>query len=106
MSVLDYEKVDGIAKGSDLKSIRLLISDHLNWENEYEHLLALQEKINSYISFCESQQYNAIYKNYVVEYAVFEIHFKYEPTANAIKFLETVNKQLNELGIVIEVHVG
>lgn len=106
MSVLDYNKVDGIAKGNDLKSIRLLISDHLDWENEYEHLISLQEKINAYISFCENQQYNAIYKNYVVEYAVFEIHFKYEPTANAIKFLENVNNKLNEIGIVIECHMG
>lgn len=106
MSVLDYQKIDGIAKGNDSRGIKLLISDHLDWENEYEHLLSLQEKINAYITFCESQQYKEIYEDCIVEYAVFEIYFKYDPTSNAIKFLETVNSQLNELGISIEYYIG
>ena len=39
------------------KALILLISDHLDWKNEYDHLLRLQEKINSYITFCEEHQW-------------------------------------------------
>lgn len=106
MSILDRETVDGIALDKDGKGIRLLIADHLDWSNEYEHLLMLQEKINSYIVFCEEHQYNQVYKNISVEYAIFEIHFKYEPTAKAISFLEQVQKQVNEMGIAIECHIS
>ena len=60
MSVVDKDKVDGIALTED-KIIKLLITDHLSWEKEYEHLLILQEKINSYLAFCESDQYREIY---------------------------------------------
>ena len=41
----------------------------------------------------------------LIEYAVFEIHFKYEPTKKAMDFLEQVQRQVNELGITIECHI-
>lgn len=39
MSVLDKETVDGIALDRDGNGIRLLITDHLDWGNEHNHLL-------------------------------------------------------------------
>lgn len=105
MSVLDKEMVDGMALDNDGEGIRLLISDHLDWENEYEHLLILQKKINSYIDFCEDHQYEQVYKDNLIEYAVFEIHFKYEPTEKTFKFLEQVQRQINEMGITLECYI-
>lgn len=105
MSVLDSGTIDGMATDENGKALILLISDHLDWKNEYEHLLRLQEKINSYITFCEEHQYNEFYEEDLIEYAVFEIHFKYEPTKKAIDFLEQVQRQVNELGITIECHI-
>ena len=49
MSVLDSGTIDGMATDENGKALILLISDHLDWKNEYDHLLRLQEKINSYI---------------------------------------------------------
>jgi len=106
MSILDKGTVDGMAPDKAGKGIRLLIADHLDWSNEYEHLLALQEKINAYIAFCEDHQYEQIYKDIAVEYAIFEIHFKQEPTKAAMNFLEQVGRQLNEMGIAIECHIS
>lgn len=106
MSVLDKETVDGIALDVHGKGIRLLISDHLGWSDEYNHLLALQEKINAYIAFCEEHQYNQVYKNIIVEYAIFEIHFMFEPTLKAMNFIEQVQRQVNEMGILIECHIS
>lgn len=106
MSVIDKETIDGIAINEDGKSIRLLITDHIEWSDEYNHLLILQEKINAYIAFCEEHQYEQIYKELEVEYAIFEMHFMFEPTSKAIKFLEQVQLQLNEIGIAIECHMA
>lgn len=106
MSVLDRDTVDGMALDKDEKGIRLLIADHLDWSNEYQHLLLLQEKINAYIVFCESKQYNQVYKNILDEYIILEIHFRYEPTINTMNFLEQVQRQVEEIGIVIECHIS
>ena len=106
MSVLDKETVDGMALDQDGKCLCLLISDHLDWSNEYQHLLALQEKINNYILFCEDEQYCQVYQDAPIEYAVFEIHFMHEPTEKAWKFLEQVQKQVNELGITLRCHIS
>ena len=57
MSVLDSGTIDGMATDENGKALILLISDHLDWKNEYDHLLRLQEKINSYITFCEEHQW-------------------------------------------------
>lgn len=62
MSVLDRGIVDGIASDKEGEGIRLLITDHLDWSNEYHHLLALQEKNKYLYCFCEEQQYKQAYK--------------------------------------------
>ena len=105
MSVLDKDTVDGIALDQGGKCLRLLISDHLDWNNEYTHLVALQEKINAYIVFCEGRQYCPVYPDAQIAYAVFEIHFMHEPTTKAWNFLEQVQRQINEMGITLECHL-
>lgn len=101
MSVLEKETVDGMAINEKENEIRLLLSDHLEWSNEYTHLLALQDKINAYIEFCEGQQYYEVYGKIDIARIVFEIHFKYEPTEKALSFLEVVQHQVASLGIVV-----
>jgi len=102
MSILDKETLDGIAVNEGEEELRLLLTDHLDWSNEYSHLLALQDKINAYIEFCEGQQYQEIYGDVTVERIVFEIHFRYEPTAKALHFLNIVQQQVIALKIVVE----
>ena len=106
MSVLDEKIVDGIALAQDGKCLCLLITDHLDWSREYDHLISLQNKINGYISFCENRQYCEIYPDAQIECAVFEIHFLYEPTEKAWKFLEEVQKQVNEMGIRLRCQIS
>lgn len=55
MSVLNSDVLDGVAHNNG--ELVMLISDHLDWSNEGEHLLALQDKINAYIAFWETMQY-------------------------------------------------
>lgn len=102
MSVLEKNTIDGIGISEDGKTIVLLLSDHLSWESEYEHLIQLQEKINGYIEFWESKQYKAIYKK-SFKHAVIEIHFKYRITDKCMQFLTVVSGQLRELRMEIKI---
>ena len=49
MSVVDNKTVDGVALTDDKKGIILLITDHLEWKDEYQHLIMLQAKINGMV---------------------------------------------------------
>ena len=105
LSVVDNKTVDGVALTDDKKGIILLITDHLEWKDEYQHLIMLQAKINAYISFLEEKQYEDIYQDVSIMYGIIEIYFLYCLTKNAEKFLHSVNNQLNELGIKIQYSV-
>ena len=106
MSVVDDKVIDGIALADDKNGIILLITDHLDWRDEYRHLLILQEKINAYISFLEEKQYENIYKRENIRYGIIEIHFLYSLTVNAESFLQSVQNQVAGLGIKIEYFEG
>ena len=54
MSVVDTGEIDIWAIPDwDQSKVELVITDHLGWrpEEEMEHLVLLQEKINTYIAF-------------------------------------------------------
>ena len=55
MSVVDNKTIDGVALTNDKNGIILLIADHLDWSDEYQHLMMLQRKINVYITFLERE---------------------------------------------------
>lgn len=97
MSVLEKDKVDGLAISKDGKSLIILLSDHLDFRNEEKHLLVLQDKINAYLGFIENQQYKEIYLDKVFENIIIEIHFKYKLTENCRKFINVVNDQISVL---------
>lgn len=106
MSVVDNKMVDGVALTDDKNGIILLITDHVDWSDEYQHLIILQEKINVYITFLEEKQYEEIYKGKEIVYGVIEIHFLHNLTINAEKFLQSVQNQVAELGIKIQYSVS
>jgi hypothetical protein len=57
MTVEDFDKIDFADIDRESGNVNLTISDHLDWnENKGEHLLALQNKLNSYLEFVESGQ--------------------------------------------------
>lgn len=102
MSVEDVNKIDaiGIPK-DDLELVNLGIADHLPWEPPVEeHLYKLQEKINSYIRFIESGE---IYESFPAakntSKKLIEICFQYEPSDEAVYFLQKVRDVLASVDI-------
>ena len=98
MSVVDDNTVDGIALTDDNEGIVLLLSDHLDWDDEYNHLLILQEKLNAYIYFLEEKQYEEIYSNANIVYGmvvyekVIEKHLMAE-----LPFMASENIMMNQV---------
>lgn len=55
MALHDIDQVDLISLDNNNKDIvYLTIFDALNWKEEHEHALLLQDKINNYLAFIES----------------------------------------------------
>ena len=103
MSVIEKDKIDGMGKSKESNELLLLITDHLDWENEHVHLIILQNKINSYLEFIESKQYVVTYPQDIFDGYVIEIHFQDGMSENCFKFLEVVANQVEELNVKIRV---
>ena len=100
MSVADLDKVDMMGFTEGGKCLRMVISDHLDWEDEEVHLWILQDKINAYLALLQDRKWrrrNARKAKYV-EILVFFVH---EMTENAKKFLQVVQDQLGQHGVKI-----
>lgn len=54
MSVDNLQVIDFISEKDG--RIVLTISDHLEWDDKYEHIYLLQEKINAYLMAIETGQ--------------------------------------------------
>ncbi|GAB2915211.1 hypothetical protein GCM10027093_62270 [Paraburkholderia jirisanensis] len=61
MSILDTNVIDVVGIDTPNGIVRSAISDHLGWdEAEHDHLVLLQDKINTYLVYLESGQ---VYEN-------------------------------------------
>lgn len=61
MSINEINVIDSVIESSESLESVLLITDHLDWNEPKKHMLVLQDKINAYIRFIESEQ---IYENF------------------------------------------
>jgi hypothetical protein len=107
MSITDTGVIDfwGIPKWPPNK-IELVITDHLEWGNkaeEGEHLLLLQEKLNTYIAFIESGEIYTEIPGALGKSPIIRVMGKYELPEQAECFLGRVKEVLEEVGIGLQV---
>jgi hypothetical protein len=105
MSILESNKIDAIGTDKTSGEIILTISDHLDWENELHHLETLQEKLNSYITFIESEQIYLEYPNSIGKKPIIEIVSLYEYSAQGKDFLSKVKPIIESIGATIKQRV-
>lgn len=103
MSIAELDKIDGIGTNKEESVLRLMISDHMNWDYEDLHLEILQDKINVYLQYLETKQYVEKYGDDFKKFII-DIYFKEKITENCFKFLETASTQLNPLQIKVNIH--
>ena len=94
---------DGIAFDDDNKTLIMEIYDHLHFEGkfEFDHIVILQDKLNTYLWYIESKQYADIYPDKQFDNFVINIHFRYEITENCKKYINVSNQKLSVLNIKI-----
>ena len=74
-------------------------TDHLEWGNG-EHLLAIQEKLNCYLSFIESGEIFESYPKAKNNELKIELVCKYEPDHDGIQFLQKCTEVIAGAGLV------
>lgn len=97
-TIEDSNKVDAIGIDKTTGFVVLKIFDHLDWDDEQSHLFLLQNKINSYLRFLESEDVLEAYPDAENKKFQINISFLEKPTANGLKFLETVSRIVLDAG--------
>jgi CRP-like cAMP-binding protein len=102
MSIEQTDVVDFISVNEATDEVVLTISDHLEWESDTkEHLLLLQEKINSYLRFIESGELLESYPNANGRNAVIKIVSKYSLNEEAKEFIDQVKLIVSNAGMAL-----
>lgn len=102
MSVEETKIIDLIGVDKESGQVILSISDHLEWKTSDEHLLLLQEKINSYLRFIESGEINESYPDALNRHAIIRICAMHEPDKKGLHFLAEVKKIVEGAGFGFE----
>jgi hypothetical protein len=94
--VIDFVSID--PKGNAV----LTISDHLPWDAENEHLLLLQDKINSYLGAIETGELYDAYPNGKNRNIIIRIVALESPNKDGLLFLERAKGILTSAGYGFE----
>lgn len=97
MSVEDKNKIDAISTNKE-NQVVLTISDHLEWNENNEHLIILQDKVNSYMDFLESGQIYESYPSAVGKKIMIQIVFKFLPNRKGEEFIGKVEEIIKANG--------
>ncbi len=98
MSIEDTRVVDFVTIDPLSDEIVLSVSDHLPWNDEAEHLLLLEEKLNSYIAFFESGELAERYPESQNRRIRIEVVGQYELTPAAEQYFRQANEVLAAAG--------
>ena len=98
MPVDDLSVIDFVAINATTGEAMLVIGDHLEWDDQNEHLFILQSKINAYLEGIENGSLYEAYPDAKNRNIVIDIKAKYEPNETGRIFLERTEKDLNAAG--------
>jgi hypothetical protein len=102
MGLENVSMVDAIGTEPASDCVVLSIIDSWDWSNERDHLLALQNKLNSYFSFIESGQINEEYPIADGKSLRIDLISRYPLPAIAVNFLNNAKTVAEELAISLQ----
>lgn len=102
MTVEQAKVIDAIHTDTRTGCVHLTIADHLEWDGD--HLMKLQEKLNSYLAFVESGEIRTAYPASVDSAVAIDLVLKYRPNAEGEAFLAQVRNVLEGAGFTF--HYG
>ncbi len=106
MSIDQPSVIDFLWKDGRNNRAVLTISDHLDWEEEGEHLLLLQDKLNHYLEFVESGQLMKSKPEFKGLPVLIHVAAKHPLSEQAGRFYEMAKKRAAELGFSLEFDLG
>lgn len=97
MSVENLKIIDFVS--IDLNgNVVLTISDHLEWDENNEHLLVLQNKINAYLSSIESGDLYKQYSGAIGRNIVINLVIKHVPNKDGKIFIKRIKEVVTSAG--------
>jgi hypothetical protein len=108
MAIDDLDKIDLLVTDNEKTLVRLIITDHLDWEefDEGPHLEVLQDKINAYLHFVEDGQLHRERPDLKGLPVIIEVAAKYAPSEEALKFYRLAGPLVAEGGASLQLKVG
>ena len=106
MSIDQPTVVDFLWKDDRHKRAVLTISDHLDWEEEGEHLLLLQDKLNHYLEFIQSGQLAEAKPDFKGLPVLIHVAAQHPLSEHAGRFYEMVKERVAQLGVSFEFDLG
>lgn len=102
MAITDRDVVDSVAYEDSILLLQLY--DHLDFEGEFEkdHMLMLQDKLNTYIWYIDSKQYQTTYPGKDFKKFHVKNFFMFEPSCLCKRFIAHVNGKLLSSNITVE----
>lgn len=102
MAVTEKDVVDSVAYEDDFLFLQLY--DHLDFEGKFEkdHMLMLQDKLNTYIWYIDSKQYREAYLGKEFNNYLIKNFFVFESSILCKEFIIHANKRLGNTNIKIE----
>jgi hypothetical protein len=104
MALKNLDVVDFISIDLEGNAV-LTIADELPWEDG-DHLVALQNKLNSYMRFIEDESLYQAYPNAKNRNIIINIMAKYDVNIEGRSFLENVKNTLETAGYGFTFSVG
>jgi len=102
MTVEQSDVVDSIGVDIHCGSVVLTVSDHLDWgEGEERHLRLLQEKLNTYLRFVESDELHIAYPDSMGRPVIIEVVFRHPPSHTAREFLSRARAAISSVGMTL-----
>lgn len=111
MAVDEPDWIDVMGTDKHDGTLRLSISDHLDWTDSLAHQLALQEKINRYLAFVESGEILEHQPDAAERRICIHVFLKYKPDSSGLEFLARSAAVLSGAGFgfsyrVLEIEQG
>ena len=97
MSLENTQVIDCIGFEAATGRVVLTIADHLPW-NDHEHLLLIQEKLNSYLAFIESGEIFESYPEAMGRQLVIDLVLQHWPSVEGLRHLELAKEQVENAG--------
>jgi hypothetical protein len=101
MSLDQSTTVDAIGIEDETGSAVLTIADSWDWTDEQRHLLALQDKLNSYFEFIETGQIWEVYPAARGRQLAIDVVSRFPATRAASEFMEKAALVAAQLDVVL-----